>query len=217
MFNILIVEDNLPISDLIKFNLDMVGYKSVQVFDGNKALQIINTEIFDLIILDIMLPGVDGYTIIEYIKSKSLPTIFLTAKDKVNDIVKGLKLGADDYMTKPFHTIELLARMEVILKRYNRYTNVLVVNDLEINQNERTVKKGTEIINLTLKEFELLVLLIKNKNIALSRERILELVWEYNYIGETRTVDVHIQRLRKKLSLQNIKPIPKIGYRLEIS
>lgn len=216
MEKILIVEDDLGISDLIKLNLKVVGYEVKQVYDGEKALKLIEEEEFDLIILDVMLPGLDGFSIMEKINNVDTPVIFLTAKDSLSDRVKGLKMGADDYIVKPFEAIELLARIEVILKRYGKKASTLKFKDLEIFSEERIIKKSGEIVDLTVKEFELLKLLIQNKGIALSREKILEKVWGYDYFGETRTVDMHIQKLRKKLDLSDeIKTVYKVGYRLE--
>ncbi|PAB61096.1 response regulator transcription factor [Anaeromicrobium sediminis] len=216
MSKILIVEDELPISDLINLNLRMINYETKQVYDGNEALEIIEKENFDLIILDVMLPKLDGFSVMEKIKNKGIPVIFLTAKDSILDKVKGLKSGADDYMVKPFESIELLARVEVVLRRYGKKSGILRFKDLEINLNERVVKKNGEIIDVTLKEYELLILLIENKGMALSREKILEKVWGYDYLGETRTVDMHVQRLRKKFKLEeNITTVYKVGYRLK--
>lgn len=213
---ILIVEDDEAISNLININLNMVGYETKQEFDGKKAFDTIKSEKFDLIIMDIMLPGIDGFEIMQGIKGMGIPVIFLTAKNSVIDKVKGLKLGAEDYMVKPFETVELIARIEVILRRYGKNEDYLQFKDLRVYEEERVVKKDDVEIELTLKEFELLILLIKNKNIALSREQILEKVWGYEYFGETRTVDTHVQRLRKKLGLlDNIKTVYKVGYRLE--
>jgi len=213
---ILIVEDDEAISNLININLNMVGYETKQEFDGQQALDAIKREKFDLIIMDIMLPGIDGFEIMQRIKDMNIPVIFLTAKNSVIDKVKGLKLGAEDYMVKPFETVELIARIEVVLRRYGKSEDYLEFKDLKVYEEERVVKKGDTEIELTLKEFELLILLIKNKNIALSREQILEQVWGYEYFGETRTVDTHVQRLRKKLGLlANIRTVYKVGYRLE--
>ncbi len=216
MNKILIVEDDIAISDLIKLNLRMVNYETRQVFNGKEALEVIEQENFDLILLDVMLPEIDGFSVLDQIKHKNIPVIFLTAKASVSDKVKGLKMGAEDYIVKPFESIELLARVEVVLRRYGKKNDVIYFKDLEINLKERIVKYNSEIVDLTLKEFELLNLLVENKGIALSRDKILERVWGYDYLGETRTVDMHIQKLRKKLDLSdNIKTIFKIGYRLE--
>lgn len=216
MEKILIVEDDATISDLIKLNLKMVGYETRQAYDGAQALEIIEKEEFDLILLDVMLPKIDGFSIIGKIKHKDIPVIFLTAKASIADKVQGLKMGADDYIVKPFESIELLARVEAVLRRYGKKKDVLSFKDLEIYLEQMLVKKQGNIIDLTLKEFELLNLFIRNKGIALSREKILERVWGYDYLGETRTVDMHIQKLRKKLDLEEeIKTVYKVGYRLE--
>lgn len=216
MEKILIVEDDKAISDLIELNLNMLGYETVKIYDGKDALESVQNENYDLILLDIMLPKVDGFQIMEKIKCKNIPVIFLTAKNSLCDRVKGLKIGGDDYIVKPFESVELLARVEAVLRRYGKRKNHLDLKDLEIFLEERIVKKKGEHIELTLKEFELLKLLIENKGLALSREKIVEKVWGYDYLGETRTVDMHIQRLRKKLDLDEIKTVYKVGYRLEI-
>lgn len=216
MEKILIVEDDSTISDLIKLNLKVVNYETKQAYNGIQALEIIEKEEFDLILLDVMLPKLDGFSVIEKIKYKDTPVIFLTAKASIADKVKGLKMGADDYIVKPFESIELLARVEAVLRRYGKKKDILTFEDLEVHLEKMIVKKEGHIIDLTLKEFELLNLLIQNKGIALSREKILEKVWGYDYIGETRTVDMHIQKLRKKLNLEEqIKTVYKVGYRLE--
>lgn len=213
---ILIVEDDEPISNLIKLNLSMASYESKQIFDGLEAFNILKKEHFDLILLDIMLPGISGFELMEKIKDLNIPVIFLTAKNGLSDKVIGLKSGAEDYIVKPFEAIELLARIEVVLRRYHKNDSCIEFMNLKVYEDERIVKKDDKIIELTLKEFELIVLLIKNKNIALSREYLLETIWGYEYMGETRTVDTHIQQIRKKLDLRdNIKTVYKIGYRLE--
>ncbi|MED1116594.1 response regulator transcription factor [Bacillus paramycoides] len=214
---ILIVEDEPTISDLINLNLKMVNYETIQVYNGRNALELIETEQFDLILLDVMLPEIDGFSILDKIKHKDIPVIFLSAKSSITDKVKGLKMGADDYIGKPFESIELLARVETVLRRYSKKNNAISFGNLEIYIEEMLVKKDGNSIDLTLKEFELLCLLIQNKGIALSRERILEKIWGYDYVGETRTVDMHIQRIRKKLDLdEKIRTVHKVGYRWEI-
>lgn len=213
---ILIVEDEPTISDLINLNLKMVNYETIQVYNGRNALELIETEQFDLILLDVMLPEIDGFSILDKIKHKDIPVIFLSAKSSITDKVKGLKMGADDYVGKPFESIELLARVETVLRRYSKKNNAISFGNLEIYIEEMLVKKDGNSIDLTLKEFELLCLLIQNKGIALSRERILEKIWGYDYLGETRTVDMHIQRIRKKLDLdEKIRTVHKVGYRWE--
>ena len=216
MNKILIIEDEQAISDLIKMNLDIAGYDSRQVFNGSEALSIFEQYCPDLILLDVMLPDKDGFDIMSKIKPSGIPVIFLTAKNTLADKVKGLKMGADDYIIKPFEAMELLARIEAVLRRYGSKKESRTFEDIEIDLEERTVKKDGNLIELTMKEYELLLLLIRNRNKALSREVILEAVWEYDYIGETRTVDIHIQKLRKKLEWEDkIKTVFKFGYRLE--
>lgn len=216
MIKILIVEDEKPISTLIDMNLTDVGYKCHCVYDGMEAVQEIDNNHYDLILLDIMLPKLDGYEIMEYVEPMDIPVIFLTAKANVNDKVKGLKLGADDYLVKPFEIIELLARVESVLKRYNKSQKIINIYDLEIDTLSLIVKKDGERVPLTKKEFELLLLFIKNRNIALFRETIYEKIWESDYMGDSRTVDLHVQRLRKKIGWEDkIVAVYKIGYRLE--
>ena len=214
--HILIVEDDESISNLIKITLEMAGYLTSQTFNGLEVLPALEQNKFDLILMDVMLPGMDGFTLMKKIKELDIPVIFLTAKNDLTDRITGLKSGAEDYIVKPFETVELLARIEIVLRRYSKVSTHLTFKDFSINEDNRTVMKGSTPIELTLKEFELFVLLIKNKNMALSREYLLETIWGYDYMGETRTIDTHIQRLRKKLNLNDaIQTVYKIGYRLE--
>lgn len=216
MIRILVVEDDVPISNLIKLNLNMANYECKISYDGEEAIKLIEKEDFDLILLDIMLPKIDGFTLFTKIKPKGIPVIFLTAKSSVTDKVYGLRMGADDYITKPFEGIELLARIDNVLRHYNKKNDVIKFKDLEINLKERVVKKAGKTVELTLKEFELMAFIAKNKGVALTREKLIEEVWGYDYEGDTRTIDNHIQKLRKKLGLQdNIKTIFKLGYKLE--
>lgn len=213
---ILIIEDEFSIANLIEINLKVAGYETKKIYDGLEAYKLLEEKSFDLILLDVMIPNIDGFTLMKKIKDLKIPVVFLTAKNTVFDKVHGLKLGAEDYIVKPFEAIELLARIEVVLRRYGKDERVMKFKHLTIYQDERIVKKKDKIIDLTLKEFELLMLLIKNKNIAFSREQILQNIWGYEYYGETRTVDNHIQKLRRKLDITNyIKTIYKIGYRME--
>ncbi|APF28230.1 hypothetical protein NPD7_2441 [Clostridium sporogenes] len=216
MKKVLVVEDQIAIRELIAINLEMAGYEVTEASDGEMAVNYIENTYFDIILLDIMLPKLDGFSIISKIKGKGIPVIFVTAKDDVLDRVKGLKLGADDYITKPFESIELLARIEAVLRRCGKIEEVIKLKHLDIFPEQRLIKSKGEIIDITLKEYELLMLFIKNKNIALSREQILERVWGYDYFGETRTVDIHVLRIREKLNLKDcIKTVYKVGYRLE--
>lgn len=213
---ILIVEDDVHISKIIKMNLNVVSYETMEVYDGEAALELVQQEKFDLILLDVMIPKLDGFALMERIRPYGIPVIFLTAKNSVYDKVEGLKLGADDYMIKPFEAIELLARIETVLRRYGKEEQVMAFQSLLVDLDKREVTKQGEVVELTPKEYDLLVILLKNKNIALSREQFIDKVWGGDYYGETRTVDMHIKSLRKKLELQdNIKTIYKLGYRLE--
>lgn len=216
MRKILVVEDDESIANLIKTNLLAEGYQCFCAYDGKAGADRIEKEDFDLILLDIMLPEISGYELLEYIKPIGTPVIFLTAKGGLNDRIKGLKLGADDYITKPFQVGELLARVEALLRRYRRTNDKLQFQDVQIDMDSRTVKKGGKPVELTRKEFELLVELVQNRNVALYRERLYEKVWREPYMGDTRTLDSHIQRLRRKLDWdQYIKTVFRIGYRLE--
>ena len=212
---ILIVEDDEAIANLIKINLIAEGYKCTCAYDGKTGADYIEKELFDLILLDIMLPEINGYELLEYVKPIGTPVIFLTAKNGVDDRIKGLKLGADDYIVKPFQIGELLARVEALLRRYGKINNKITFADVEIDMVSRTVRKNGTLVNLTIKEFDLLLELIQNKNVALYREKLYEKVWGEEYLGDTRTLDSHIQRLRKKLGWDNyIKTVFRVGYRL---
>lgn len=217
MKKILIVDDEDKIRELIKVNLEIVGYSCFEAEDGNKALELIEKDKPDLVLLDIMLPGKSGFELVDDFINRNIPVIFLTAKDGTIDKVKGLKLGADDYITKPFDSMELLARVEVVLRRSGKMNETFKYKNLSIDFEERTVLMNNEEVELTAKEFELLEVLIRNKNLALSREKLLEMVWGYEYYGDTRTIDIHIQRLRKKLDLEDsIITVYKYGYRFKI-
>lgn len=216
MIKILIVEDERPISDLIKLNLSDAGYDCTCVYNGMDAIDIVSEHTFDLMLLDIMLPGADGYEIMDYVHDLEIPVIFLTAKNTTLDKVRGLNMGAEDFIVKPFEIVELLARINVVLRRYHKISNTLEYKDLRIDLDRNAVTRGNERIILTPKEFNLLVLFVRNLNITLFRERIYETVWEAEYTGDTRTLDLHIQRLRKKAGLEEeLKTIYRIGYRLE--
>ena len=215
---ILVVEDERPISNLIAVNLRKAGYACDCVFDGMAAADALEEKSYDLILLDVMLPEVDGYELMNYIAPLEIPTIFLTAKATVQDRVRGLKLGADDYLTKPFEIIELLARVETVLRRYHKTERMIMIHDLVIDTASRSVSREGEIISLTKKEYDLLLLFVRNKNIALYRETIYEQIWGGEYLGDSRTVDLHVQRLRKKVGWEDkITAVYKVGYRLEDS
>lgn len=216
MLKILIAEDEEPIANLIRMNLNRAGYKCTWAADGEQAADLMANEAFDLVLLDIMLPGIDGYELMEYAKNLGQPVIFLTALGSTENKVKGLRMGADDYLTKPFEIVELLARVEAVLRRYHKTETILQVFDVVIDTSSRTVTRNGETIALTMKEFDLLLLLARNRNIALYRETIYESVWGGEYLGQSRTVDLHIQRLKKKLKWENeITAVYKVGYRLE--
>ncbi|MEI3521972.1 MAG: response regulator transcription factor [Anaerosacchariphilus sp.] len=214
MLQILVVEDEHSISNLIKINLTRAGYACDCAYDGLAAVDMLDKKPYDLVLLDIMLPGADGYEIMDYIAPLEIPVIFLTAKASVADRVKGLRMGADDYLTKPFEIIELLARVESVLRRYHKTEQVLTEGDLVIDTASRTVTKKGETISLTKKEFDLLLLFVRNKNIALYRETIYERIWGGEYMGDSRTVDLHVQRMRKKAGLEEqIQTVYRVGYR----
>ena len=217
MMDILIVDDEKPICDLIDLNLSSAGYHCKAVQNGLEAIDLIEGEKFDLILLDIMLPGVDGYDIMEYIRPLGIPVIFITAKHEVKERVKGLRLGADDYLVKPFEVLELVARVEAVLRRYHEADQRLTAGDVVVDVEAHRVTKAGSPVELTNKEFGLLVLFMKNKNIALFRETLYEKVWEGEYFGDSRTLDLHVQRLRRKLGWEDsLVAVYKVGYRLEI-
>lgn len=218
MIKILIVDDEKPICDLIDLNLSAAGYHCDTVQDGLEAIDRIEKEKYDLILLDIMLPGADGYDVMEYIRPMGIPVIFITAKHEVKNRVKGLKLGADDYLVKPFDIVELVARVEAVLRRYNKSEQQLTAGDVVVDVEARRVTKAGKPVELTNKEFGLLVCFIRNKNVALFRETLYEKVWEGEYYGDSRTLDLHVQRLRKKLGWEhNLVAVYKVGYRLEVA
>ena len=217
VIRILIVDDEKPICDLIDMNLSAAGYQCESVQDGLEAIARIEKGGLDLILLDIMLPGADGYDILDYIRPMGIPVIFITAKHEVKDRVKGLKLGADDYLVKPFDVVELVARVEAVLRRYNKTEQHLTAGDVVVDVEARRVTKGGKPVILTNKEFGLLRLFMKNKNVALFREKLYETVWEGEYFGDSRTLDLHVQRLRRKLGWEhNLVAVYKVGYRLEV-
>ena len=214
MLKILVAEDEEAIGNLIKKNLIKAGYQCLLAADGVMAADMMMNESFDLVLLDVMLPGIDGYELLDYAKKLGFPVIFLTALGSTEHKVKGLKMGADDYMAKPFEIVELLARVEAVLRRYNKVSTIMEVHDIVIDTASRTVKRGEEEIGLTMKEFDLLLLLARNQNIALYRDVIYENVWGGEFLEQSRTVDLHIQRLKKKLQWEDkISTVYKVGYR----
>ena len=217
MNRILIAEDEAAIAGLVRTVLTDAGYRCVWAPDGNQAADLLEQESFDLALLDIMLPGADGYELLDYCKALEVPVIFLTARGEVEDRVRGLRRGAEDYLTKPFALPELLARVETVLRRCGKAEQVLRLEpDIEIDPAARVVRKGGQAVALTAKEFDLLVLFVQNKNVALCRDRIFERVWNEEYLGDSRTVDLQVQRRRKKLGLEDrLTAVYKVGYRLE--
>jgi len=217
MAKILIVEDEKSINMLIRKSLELVGHQCVSVFDGVSVGEVVKTADFDLILLDVMLPGIDGFQVAQQLP-KAIPIIFLTARDAIEDKVYGLNLGADDYIVKPFDLLELQARVEAILRRTQKGDLDFQLAGVVVSLASRLVWFNNEIVDFTHQEFNLIEALIKNRNIAMSRERLLEIAWGFDYVGETRTVDVHIHTIRKKLEWENvIKTVYKMGYRLEVA
>ncbi len=216
MLKILIAEDEEPIANLIRMNLKKAGYSCQCVYDGEAASNLLEKERFDLLLLDIMLPRISGYEVMEYAKSLDVPVIFITAMSSISQRVAGLKMGAEDYIVKPFEIVELLARVEAVLRRCQKIGKQIHVLDVEIDLSSRIVLQNGQQVLLTPKEYELLLFFARNPNIALYRETLYEQVWEREYTGDSRTVDLHVQRLKKKLGWDDhISAVYKIGYRLE--
>ncbi len=216
MARILIVEDEVIINKRMVEGLTLAGHKCFCAFDGTEGLDMINKHPFDLVILDVMLPGMTGFEIIKHIKNT--PVIFVTAKDNLTDRINGLELGADDYIVKPFAMPELLARVRVVLRRFGKSEQMFNLDDLVIDFSSQKVYKNGEEIKLTAKEFGILDTFITNRNSILTREQILDTVWSYSFEGESsRNIDVYIVQLRKKLGLKDrIKSVYGVGYRFEI-
>lgn len=213
----MVVEDEKPISNLIALSLKKAGYHCECAYDGLEALDMLDKHYPDLLLLDIMLPGADGFEILEYVKPLEIPVIFLTAKGELSDRVNGLKLGAEDYIVKPFEIMELLARIEVVLRRYKKLDRMIKILGLEIDTDSRIVTKNGQPVNLTKKEYDILLLFARNPGNILCRETIYERVWGGDYIPGSRTVDLHVQRVRKKAEWEDyLISVPKMGYRLEV-
>ena len=211
------VEDDGNIRELVVYTLESTGFQARGFEDGSSFLEALALETPELVLLDIMLPGVDGYDIMSYIRPMDIPVIFITARHEVKDRVKGLRLGADDYLVKPFDVVELVARVEAVLRRYNKTERLLTAGDVTVDVEARRVTRAGRNVELTNKEFGLLVLFIQNKNVALFRETLYEKVWEGEYSGDSRTLDLHVQRLRRKLGWENnLVAVYKVGYRLEV-
>ena len=217
MIRILIVEDEKPIAELIRLSLRRAGYHWQCVYNGLAAADVLERERFDLVLLDIMLPGVDGFSLLEYIRPTGTPVIFLTAKNAVNDRVRGLRMGAEDYIVKPFEVLELLARVDVVLRRYHKTSDTLDIGGLHIDQQAMQVTRDGAPIALTKKEYDLLLLFARNPGVALYRETIYERVWKEDFPYGSKTVDLHVQRLRKKVGWETkLRAVNKVGYRLEV-
>ena len=217
MIRILIVEDEKPIAELIRLSLRRAGYHCQCVYDGLAAADVLERERFDLVLLDIMLPGVDGFSLLEYIRPTGTPVIFLTAKNAINDRVRSLRMGAEDYIVKPFEVLELLARVDVVLRRYHKTSDTLDIGGLHIDQQAMQVTRDGAPIALTKKEYDLLLLFARNPGVALYRETIYERVWKEDFPYGSKTVDLHVQRLRKKVGWETkLRAVNKVGYRLEV-
>lgn len=220
MTRILIVEDEVAINDLIEMGLGAAGYETLSFYDGDEVLEFLEEGMgkgIDLVLLDVMLPGKDGFSLLPEFVERGIPVIFLTAKGDVRSKVQGLSGGGEDYMVKPFEMLELLVRVEKVLKRVGKDEDEVRIGDVTIFIKMRKVVKGGEEVLLKPMEFDCLMLFVRNKNIALTREQILKELWGVAFEGETRTVDVHVGRIRRKLGWQEvIQTIPRIGYRLEV-
>ena len=216
MSKILVAEDELAINKMICMNLNITGYETVSMQDGQEVLDYLAAgQSADLAIVDIMMPKVDGFALLEPLNKAGIPVIYLTALGDLESKVRGLSGGAEDYMVKPFEMLELLLRIEKILKRTGKSEDVLKLGNITLDMKKRIVSKENEQISLTPMEYDLLCILAKNRNIALGRDKILHEIWGAGFEGETRTVDVHVAALRKKTGL-HIVSVPKIGYRLEV-
>lgn len=213
---VLIIEDDPHIAQMLQASLAIVHYDSEWCDNGDDALPLLLSGRFDLALLDVMLPGQDGFALMEQARGCSTPVIFLTARQDVVDRVKGLRLGAEDYIVKPFETVELLARIDVVLRRAHRTQTILTYGDIRLNLDKHTVEKTGRLIALTPKEFDVLAFFMQHPDIAITRNRLLAAVWGYEFAGESRTVDIHVQQVRRKMGLQDrLITIPKLGYRLE--
>ncbi len=216
MAKILIIEDDAHVALTIQATLTMAGYESRILPDGGEAVAQVSGGAYDLVLLDVMLPGEDGFSLMEKLRGCGTPVIFLTARQDVLDKVSGLRLGAEDYIVKPFEALELLARIEVVLRRFNKLSGVLTCGRLRADTDKHEVTVDGNPVSLTPKEFDMLVFLMQHVDVAVTREQLLHHVWGYSFVGETRTVDMHIRQLRKKLNLSDaLVTIPKLGYRLE--
>ena len=216
MYPVLVVDDEVPIAELISITLSQIGLPCVQAHSGSEAADLIESQRFDLILLDVMLPDVDGFQLMDYIRPTGTPVIFLTARTGVDDRVRGLKLGAYDYIIKPFAAPELLARVEGVLRHSGRRDTLLHAWDVVVDPEARTAARNGVPVPLTPHEFDLLLALLHNQGITLYRSALLELVWGMDADPSNRTLDIHMSRLRRKLGWENhIRTVPRIGYMLE--
>jgi len=216
MGKILILEDERAINDLIRMTMQLKGYECDNAFSGDEGKRMLEETQYDLAFIDVMLPDIDGFTLIEQLKNPP-PVIFVTARAGVQDRVKGLRMGAQDYIVKPFDPLELLARAENALSRTLPSTSVLRALDVELDSARHEVRKNGAPVEMTPQEFQLLELFLRNKNIALSRDKLLDAAWGYDYLGGSRTIDIHVQKIRRKLDWNDvIKTVYKLGYRLEV-
>ena len=213
---ILIAEDERPIADLIELTLTGAGYACEQANDGGTAADLIAEHDYELAVLDIMLPGIDGYELLGYLRSTGTPVIFVTARTSLQDRVRGLNLGADDYLTKPFEPLELVARVESVLRRAGRGNVVLRAFGVELDPAAHTVTRDGRPVHLAPREFELLELLMRNRGLTLYREVLYERLWGDDESFDTRPLDLCIARLRRKLGWKDeIRTVFRVGYRLE--
>ena len=216
MPNILIAEDERPIADLIRMTLKGAGYRCDWAPDGDRAADLAGAGTYDLALVDVMLPGSDGFALLEYCQTLDLPVIFVTARGAVADRVRGLHAGAEDYIVKPFDAAELLARVETVLRRFHKTEALITLAGVTVDPRARQVWKDGEEIVLTPKEYDLLLLFLRNPNAALYRDTIYEKVWGGELAYGSKTVDLHVQRLRKKVGWEEtLRAVHKVGYRLE--
>ena len=216
MRRILIAEDEIAINKMLCMNLNITGYETIPMYDGQEVLDYLSSAgTADLAIVDVMMPKVDGFSLLASLMQHQIPVIFLTARGDLESKIKGLTGGAEDYIVKPFEMLELLVRIEKVLSRFGKTEEVLELDGVTLDMQKRRVIRGGEILSLTPIEYDLLCSLARNKNIALSREKLLHEIWGFDFEGETRTVDVHVASLRKKTGVR-IVAVPKVGYRLEV-
>lgn len=220
MKKILVIEDEAAINDLICMNLEIAGYVPVPFFDGEEfSRHLKENHNYDLALLDIMLPGKDGFALLSELKACGIPVIYLTAKGDLPSKVKGLKSGAEDYLVKPFEMLELLVRMDNVLKRHGKEEpEEIRIKDVVINEKKRTVSKGGVEISMQPMEYDCLMAFWKYRNRVMTRDQLLNVLWGVNFEGESRTIDVHVANIRKKLDFSDvIITVPRVGYRMEVS